>query len=146
MGNGAPDSADVGASGQATRTTGTRDIETHFTIIAIVELVLAVPAFLLGALILFGSLIGAGFVEAFGDVPGLGALIGGAGILIGLLILAMAVPSVISAVGLLKRESWAKVWTIVVAVLNLLNVPLGTVFGIYAIWVMTRPETDVALG
>lgn len=122
-----------------------RDIETHFTLIAVLNLLLALPALLFGSLVFFGSLVGAGFVEAFADVPGLGSLVAAAGLVVGLVIVLLAVPGIVSAIGLLKREPWAKVWTLVVAALSLLNVPVGTAFGIYALWVMTRPETDAAL-
>lgn len=124
---------------------GTRDIETHFTVIAVVNLILAVPLLLFGALLFFGGLVGAGFVQRVSEVPGLGALVIGAGLFLGLGIVILALPGIISAIGLLNRRSWAKVWTIVVGVVSLVNFPIGTLFGIYAIWVMTRPETDAAL-
>jgi hypothetical protein len=38
--------------------------------------------------------------------------------------------------GLLTRKAWARVVAIVVAVLGLLNVPIGTLIGIYALWVL----------
>ncbi len=124
----------------------TTDIETHFTIIAVISLIFAIPAILVGALIFFGALIGAGFTEAFSDVPLLGALIGAAGFIIGLFFIALAIPGILAGIGLLQRQSWAKIWTYIVAALNLLNFPIGTAFGVYAIWVMTRPEADRALG
>lgn len=123
-----------------------RDIETHLTIVAVLALVFSLPLVALGLVVFLGSLVGAGVAEAFGDVPGIGALIGAAGLIVGALIAALGVPGTIAGIGLLKRRSWAKVWTIVVAALNLVNVPLGTAFGVYAIWVVTRPETEAALG
>lgn len=123
-----------------------RDIETHFTVVAVIEFALAGPLLLFGLFVAVGGLVGAGFAEAFSGVPALGSLIAGAGLLVGLLFVGLALPAIASAVGLLQRKSWAKVLTLVVAVLNLLNIPVGTIFGIYAIWVMTRPETDRALG
>lgn len=125
---------------------GSRDIETHFTVIAVVNLLVAVPGLLLGALFFFGGLVGAGFVQRASEIPGLGALVVGAGLFLGLLLVVLALPGIVSAIGLLQRRSWAKTWTIVVGVVSLVNFPLGTLFGIYAIWAMTRPETDRALG
>lgn len=119
---------------------------THITVVAAISLVFSVPAILFGLLVFVGSLIGAGFAEAFADVPGIGALIGTAGLFMGLFIAALGVPGTVAGIGLLQRRSWAKVWTIIVAVLNLLNIPFGTIFGIYALWVVTRPETDDVLG
>lgn len=124
---------------------GSTDVETHFTIIAVISLVFSVPVLLLGALIFTGSIVGAGFAEVFSDVPGIGGLVAGAGLLLGLFIAAFGVPGTVAGIGLLQRRRWAKPWTIATAVLNLLNIPLGTLFGVYALWVMTRPEVDQAL-
>ncbi len=135
--------APAGTAGTAHGNTGS--LETHVTVVAVISLVLAVPVILFGLVIFGGAVIGAGFAEAFSDVPGLGALITGAGLLVGSVIALLGVPGLIAGIGLLKRRAWAKVWTLVVAVLSLVNVPIGTVFGIYAIWVMTRPQIDTVL-
>lgn len=117
-------------------------MDTHFTVIAIVNLIVAVPALLFGALLFFGALVGAGFVSTMAEVPGLGALVASAGFLLGLGIVLLALPGIVSAIGLLRRRSWAKIWTIVAGALALVNFPVGTAFGVYAIWAMTRPETE----
>lgn len=122
------------------------NIGTHFTVIAVINLIFSIPIAGIGLLLFFGSMVGAGFAETFSDVPGLGALIVGAGAVIGLLFIAAALPGLLSGVGLLKRASWAKIWTIVAGALSLVNIPIGTLFGAYAIYVMTRAETDAALG
>jgi hypothetical protein len=123
----------------------TSNIETHFTVIAVLELIVSIPIAILGAAVFFGVVVGAGFAESFGNAPGIGALIASAGLFVGLVFIAMAVPGIVSAIGLLQRQSWAKIWTIVAGALSLLNVPIGTLFGAYAIWAMTREETDAAL-
>jgi hypothetical protein len=38
--------------------------------------------------------------------------------------------------GLLQRESWARMLSIVLALLALLNIPFGTAVGIYTLWVL----------
>lgn len=139
------DTTPAGGEHAQRRQHGDRDIGTHFTVVAALMLLFSVPLLLLGVVVFLGSLVGAGFAEAFSDVPGLGALIGAAGLVVGLGLAALGVPGTVAGIGLLKRKAWAKVWTIVVAALNLLNVPVGTAFGIYAIWVVTRPEADAAL-
>jgi hypothetical protein len=123
-----------------------RDMSTHFTVVAVVNLVFAIPAILFGAFVFLAGLIGGGAVGAFSDVPAVGGLVAGAGIVVGLGIIALAIPAIVAGVGLLKRTSWAKPWTIGAAVLHLINVPIGTAFGIYALWAMLQPETDRALG
>ena len=58
------------------------------------------------------------------SISGFLVLFGGIGILIGW--------------GLLKRKSWARILAIITGFLNLLNFPLGTIMGVYAIWVLLQ--------
>ncbi len=57
-----------------------------------------------------------------------------------LFFLVIAVPSLMAGVGLLKRKEWARILTLVLGFLSLVNVPLGTALGIYTIWVLVQPE------
>ena len=41
-----------------------------------------------------------------------------------------------------RRWSWARWVSLVLAVLDLLLIPVGTLFGIYAIWVLMQDETE----
>lgn len=49
--------------------------------------------------------------------------------------------SLVAGYGLLKRRSWARTLTIVLSVINLLNFPIGTALGGYALWVMLQDES-----
>jgi hypothetical protein len=128
--------------GHGTATRRRRDLDTHRTIAGAASLVLSVPVLLLGLFVFLASLVGAGAAEAFGDVPGLGALIGTAGLLIGLVIAAFGVPGTVAGAGLLLPRPWAKPWTVAAAVLSLFNIPLGTAFAVYAFWLVSRPGFD----
>jgi len=44
--------------------------------------------------------------------------------------------------GLLQRESWARILSIVLALLALLNIPFGTALGIYTLWVLLPAGAD----
>jgi zinc-ribbon domain len=44
--------------------------------------------------------------------------------------------------GLLQREPWARMLTIVLAFLALFHVPFGTALGIYTLWVLLPAESD----
>lgn len=44
--------------------------------------------------------------------------------------------------GLLRREPWARMLTIVLAFLALFHVPFGTALGIYTLWVLLPAESD----
>ena len=47
-------------------------------------------------------------------------------------------PGLLAGYGLLKRASWGRVLAIVVGVLGLFNFPVGTVIGIYSLWVLLQ--------
>ncbi|HPT20926.1 MAG TPA: hypothetical protein PLR88_03180, partial [Bacteroidales bacterium] len=47
----------------------------------------------------------------------------------------------IGGVGLLYFQSWARYVVIVVAALGCLNIPLGTLKGVYSLWVLLQDET-----
>jgi zinc ribbon protein len=44
--------------------------------------------------------------------------------------------------GLLQREPWARIFTIVLAFLSLFNIPFGTALGIYSLWVLLPAQSD----
>ena len=54
----------------------------------------------------------------------------------------LALPGLIAGFGLLKRKSWARILALVLAILGLLNFPVGTLVSIYALWVLL--QTDVS--
>jgi len=54
----------------------------------------------------------------------------------------LAVPGLIAGVGLLKRQSWARILALVLAILGLVNFPIGTAVGIYALWVLLQTEAS----
>lgn len=45
-----------------------------------------------------------------------------------------AVPSFVAAYALLKRKSWARIMSIIAAVLSAMSVPVGTAACVYALW------------
>jgi len=61
---------------------------------------------------------------------------------VGWLILAKAAACFIAGWGLLQREDWARTLALVIAFIALLNVPLGTVLGIYTLWVLLPSQSD----
>jgi hypothetical protein len=54
----------------------------------------------------------------------------------------LSLPGLAAGFGLLARQAWARVLAIVVAFLGLLNIPLGTLIGIYAIWVLLQDAAN----
>ncbi|HEV2688153.1 MAG TPA: hypothetical protein VGV35_06355 [Bryobacteraceae bacterium] len=72
----------------------------------------------------------------FGDVlPGIISVLG-------LISLAMAVAGFIVGFGLIERRPWARTLAIVLAVVALLNPILGTILGIYTLWVLMPSDAE----
>ena len=119
-------------------------MQEHVKILAILNIVLGGLG-VVGALIVllvFGGIAG---LSVFGRNPGdaaaapLMVVIGGA---IAIFILIVSAPAIIAGFGLLKFRPWARILTIILSVLHLLNVPLGTALGIYGLWVLLNRETE----
>jgi len=45
--------------------------------------------------------------------------------------------------GLLQREPWARMMTIVLSFIALFNIPLGTALGIYSLWVLLPAQSEL---
>jgi hypothetical protein len=59
-----------------------------------------------------------------------------------LIVVAKAAAGFLIGWGLLHREPWARILTIILAFLALFNVPFGTALGIYTLWVLLPAESD----
>lgn len=117
----------------------------HVRILAILNIVFGSLGVLIGLafLMFFGGL--AGFVgwvahepDATVAVPVLG-LIGG---VIFFLLLLISLPGILAGVGLLKYQPWARILSIILSALNLINVPIGTALGVYGLWVLLSTQTE----
>jgi hypothetical protein len=58
-------------------------------------------------------------------------------------ILTLSLPCLVLGFGLYNFRPWARVLGLVLAALNLLNIPLGTALSLYAFWVLLKPETEI---
>jgi hypothetical protein len=54
----------------------------------------------------------------------------------------LSLPGLIAGLGLLQLKSWARILGIVLCAINLINIPFGTIFGIYGLWVLLSKETE----
>jgi hypothetical protein len=53
----------------------------------------------------------------------------------------MSTLGLIGGIGLLTFQAWARYLVIVVAALGCLNIPIGTLKGVYSLWVLLQDET-----
>ncbi len=72
-------------------------------------------------------------------------IIGIAGSALVAFLVVVSLPGLVAGIGLLKMRPWARIVGIVVAILSLLNIPLGTIVGVYGLWVLFSKETEQLL-
>lgn len=53
----------------------------------------------------------------------------------------ISVAGIAAGVGLLSFKAWARILTIIISVLSCFNIPVGTLVGVYSIWVLMQTET-----
>lgn len=56
--------------------------------------------------------------------------------------LLLAIPCVVGGVGLRSFSQWSRGVLIITSGLNLLNIPIGSLLGIYGLWVLLAEETE----
>lgn len=112
-------------------------MQRHVTIIAALEIAFSI-IFLLVGIVAFVFFAGIGVLSHDTEAMGILGLIGTIGFFI---MMVLGVPTLIAGIGLLKRQSWARILTIVLSCLYLPAIPIGTALGVYGLWVMTERET-----
>jgi hypothetical protein len=60
---------------------------------------------------------------------------------VGFFILIFSIIGIIGAIGVIKRKEWGRITLLVISFFNLIHIPLGTVLGVYSIWVLLNDET-----
>lgn len=117
---------------------------THVKVLGVLYIVLSglgvCAALFMG--LLFGT--AGGVVAANADHDAVAALpfIGLAGSALVIFLLAISLPGLITGIGLLKFKPWARIVGIVLAAINLINIPIGTILGAYGLWVLLNKETE----
>jgi hypothetical protein len=48
---------------------------------------------------------------------------------------------IVGGIALLQRRPWARILVLILSFLSLLMIPIGTAYGIYAIWVLMNDDT-----
>jgi hypothetical protein len=112
-------------------------MDKHITILGIIYTALGALG-LLGASIVFLALGGVGV--ASGDAEA-AMFLGGLGMVVAGFIALVSLPGLIAGIGLLQRKPWSRIVALVVGFLNLINIPIGTAIGGYAIWVLLQDES-----
>ena len=102
---------------------------------------------ILTAIIVFLVLSGVGFFADALTGPeivyhscSLATLTTSIGMIIAFFLLLFSIPGIIGGIGLLKMRPWARLLVLILGCINLINIPFGTILGIYTIWVLMQDE------
>jgi hypothetical protein len=94
---------------------------------------------LIAALAAFFALNFAKGVVGNDEIPTM--VLGFLSISVPLLIGFLSTLGLIGGIGLLSLQSWARYLVMIVAAVGCLNIPIGTLKGVYSLWVLLQDET-----
>jgi hypothetical protein len=117
-------------------------MKNHVTAVAVLQLGTGVLGFLTACILLFVMLLPGIFVIGLeGEGLPLVILASIGAVVAGMLVI-FSLPKIIAGIGLLMWKNWARYLTMVLAVLQLFNIPVGTAIGAYSLWVLLQDETE----
>ncbi len=112
-------------------------MEKHVTLVAVINIAFGFLGIFFG-LVLFVVLIGAGIISHDPEALKITTIVG---IAVGCFLILTSIPEIIGGFGLLRRRPWARILILVIAVMDLLFIPIGTLIGIYELWVLLQEDT-----
>lgn len=112
-------------------------MQKHVTVVAILQIVFGSLA-LVAALALGFAF---GLAENFADDPTATQVLGIIGVPLTVMFIMFGGAMVAGGIGLLSCRKWARILTLIMGALGLLNIPIGTLKGVYIIWVLVQTET-----
>ena len=119
-------------------------METHVKVLAVLYIVFGalgtLAAFAVMAVFGIAGVASATAVGSDADAWMALPIIGITGTALAVFLLLLSLPGVFAGIGLLSFRPWARILTIILSVLNLMNMPFGTVLGVYGLWVMLSAE------
>ncbi|MBN2185054.1 MAG: hypothetical protein JW746_06965 [Candidatus Krumholzibacteriota bacterium] len=111
-------------------------MEQHVTILGVLNIAWAAVEIMI-ALLIFVAVAGGGMLSGDIEVMTVTTTVG---FIISFVCLVFAVPGLIGGIALLKRREWGRILTLVIGFLRMLIIPLGTILGIYTIWVLLNDD------
>jgi len=117
-------------------------MQPHVKVLAVLHIVFGVLGVLigLGVFLFFGGVAGLVHMDHDPDAALVVPMLGAIGGFVLIILLVLSVPGIVAGVGLLSYQPWARILTIILSVLDLINIPLGTALGIYGLWVLLSTE------
>ena len=112
-------------------------MEKHITFVAVLNIAFGFLGLFFAAF-LFVAIVGAGIISGEPEAVTITSIIGTA---LAFFLVITSLPEIIGGFGLLKCKAWARIIILVMACLDLLWIPIGTMIGIYELWVLLNEET-----
>jgi len=120
------------------KTTEDLRMKKHVTVVGVIHIAFGVLG-LIGALTVFFALhFARGFVSNE-EIPEM--VLSMLAISLPLLIGFMSTLGLVGGIGLMAYKNWARYLVIIVAAIGCLNIPIGTLKGVYSLWVLLQDET-----
>lgn len=107
-------------------------MEKHITLLGIFHIVYHA----IGALVGIGIFALLTTIAAVADDPDAAVILPIVGTSIAAFFLVLTAPGIIGGIGLLKRRGWARILTLIVGGLGLIDISLGTALGVYTFWAL----------
>ena len=111
-------------------------MEKHVNVVAALQIGLSVFGIIIGIVILL--ILNA--VGTFAEDRDAGFILHLIGSIIAIFFFLMSIPGIIAGIGLLRHHEWARILTLILSVIGILNFPFGTAVGIYTIWALVQDE------
>jgi hypothetical protein len=114
------------------------NMKKHVTLVAALQIGFSTMG-ILGAMVVFFVFSFAGsFVS---DVDIAGEVMSFLGTFLPSMLLLLSLAGLIGGIGLLRFQRWARVLVMIMAAIGCFVFPVGTVIGIYSLWVLMQDET-----
>jgi hypothetical protein len=112
-------------------------MRTHVTLVAAMRIGFGVLG-ILTAMIAGVAIVGGGLISGDSVALSVTSVVGPA---VALFLVVLPILGTIGGIGLLMGKPWARILVLILAVLDLFQLPIGTIIGIYTIWVLLHDET-----
>jgi hypothetical protein len=110
----------------------------HVTVVGALHIGLGTLG-LIGAMVIFFALRFARGVVGNEEIPSV--VLGFLSISLPLLVGGLSSLGVVGGIGVLAFKPWARILVMVISVIGCINIPIGTLAGVYSLWVMMQDET-----
>jgi hypothetical protein len=118
-------------------TSAENKMEKHLTVVAALQVGFSVLG-ILAAIIVYTVLHN---VMHFADDPETVNILRIVARWVSLFLLVISIPGLVGGIGLFMKKNWARILVLIISVLDLLNIPLGTIIAVYSIWVLVQEDT-----